>query len=234
MDLADRKSEFRSRALWFGSIIALVIIAGLLISNGVSGFLGVSREACALVGAIAFVGAFVGASILCCREALHYAVRQMVFVLTDDSLIRRRSGYPELRIAFSDVRSLSEELGYLIVRSADQQTKIGIPRNVKGYEAIRAELEKHHSLLSHARLPWNGIVILLLSIVSWAVILWSRQIGAMVPAAVIAVLTLMSASRRLWLLLYVKRRFLLWSCLAVVWCTAALLIFRSFTSALTL
>ncbi|MGA8539843.1 MAG: hypothetical protein WB566_10110, partial [Terriglobales bacterium] len=92
------------------------------------------------------LGGVVGASALACREALRRAEREMVFVLDDTGIARKRKGFPEVKIAFSEVEYLGEELRWLVVKSIEPRRKIAIPNDVQGFEIIRAELAKHHTL----------------------------------------------------------------------------------------
>jgi hypothetical protein len=94
------------------------------------------------------LGTVVGACVVGFREALHLAERQMVFVLNDNEIVRKRKGYPDVTIAFSEIATLREELRWLIIKTAEPQRKIGIPNTVSGYDAICAELAKHHPFSS--------------------------------------------------------------------------------------
>jgi hypothetical protein len=120
----------------------------------------------------ASLGAVIGACILAIREALRRAEREMVFVLDDNGIARRRKGYPEVRIAFSEVDTIAEELRWLVVKSIEPGRKISIPNNVKGFEAIRAELAKHHALPPQVRkVPLKSAAPVTISVLSWAAFL---------------------------------------------------------------
>jgi hypothetical protein len=128
--------ESRLSALLWGAVILLIIVAVLLFAFG-----GRERLDANLFG-ITLFGAVIGTGILTCREALHYALRQMVFVLDGSAIVRKRQGYPEVKIAFSEVGSVKQEFGYLIVKSRQTGERIAIPNTVQDYEAIRTELAK--------------------------------------------------------------------------------------------
>jgi hypothetical protein len=175
---------------------------------------------------LSFLGSMVGASVLACREALHYAFRQMVFVLNGNEIIRRRQGYPEVKIAFSEVESLSEERRYLIVKSGEPRKKIAIPRTVRGYEAILTELAKHCPISARKDLPLRSIALLAISLSSWTAILWSADNRVVIAAGGVALITLAIGSRRLWALLRgTSKSPLMWSSLGFAWLLALLLIY---------
>jgi len=98
-------------ALSWGAVLVLLVLAVLSFIFRVSEVLFL----------LSVLGSVIGASVLACREALHYAFRQMVFVLNGNEIIRRRQGFPERKIAFSEVENQSEERGYLIVKSGDPE-----------------------------------------------------------------------------------------------------------------
>ncbi len=42
----------------------------------------------------------------------------MVFVLNDNEIAQKRTGYPDVKIAFSEIATLREELRWLIIKTA--------------------------------------------------------------------------------------------------------------------
>ncbi len=191
------RREARFRVLSWGTVLLFAAIAVLLFVLGVYRVLSASS----LFG-FAFVSSVlasvIGASILACREALHYAARQMVFVVNSNGIVRKRQGYPDVTIAFSEISTLSEELRWLIIRSVESQKKIAIPRTVKGYEVLRAELTKHHPLSAPPKLPLQGTTLLTVSILSWAAVLWFRDVRVIIGAGTVAVVALAFGSYRVW------------------------------------
>lgn len=183
------------------------------------------------VSAAAIMSAAIGSLILAFREALRRAERQMVFVLDDVGIARKRKGFPDVRIAFSEVDYLGEELRWLVVKSTEPLKKIAIPNNVKGYEVIRAEIAKHHALAPPIKkFPLKSIALATalptISVLSWAGVLWFRDIKFVVAAAAIAITLLAIASRRLWIVLRrgPKRLFSL-AYLGCAWLVTILLIY---------
>jgi hypothetical protein len=184
---------------------------------------------------LAFLGALFGGCILACREAMNYAERQMVFVLGDNEIIRKRHGYPDVKIAFSEIETLTEELRWLIVTSIGPRRKIAVPSNVRGYEAIRAELAKHHALSPPSRFPLKGTVLMTVSLLSWAAVIWLRDLKAVIPAGGIGLTLLVFGSYRLWVLLRRRRKTLLaLVCLGFVWIAVAVVFLRFLGSVFSL
>lgn len=139
------RREARIRMVSWGSVLVLLGATVLLFTLGVSGDLS-GRPDLGWLFVLTALGTVVGAYVVGFREALRYAERQMVFVLNDNEIVRKRKGYPDVKIAFSEIATLREELRWLIIKTAEPQRKIGIPNTVTGYDAICAELAKHHPL----------------------------------------------------------------------------------------
>lgn len=228
-DSLDEKRGARRRLLSWGLVLSLFAMTVLIYALGFLGLLGVDSDLrwLAWLSVPAILGAVIGASILAYREALRRAEREMVFVLDDNGIARRREGFPEVRIAFSEVDTVGEELRWLVVKSTEPRRKIAIPDNVQGFEVIRAELVKHHALSARMqRLPLKSAASMTVSILTWATVLWFRDARIVIPAGVIAMALLTLGSRRLWILFRrgPKRSFSL-ACLGVVWLSAILVIY---------
>jgi hypothetical protein len=225
----NERRQAKRRLLSWGVVLLLFAITVLILILGFQGLLSVGSDLHWLGWLLvpASLGAVIGASILAIREALRYAERKMVFVLDDNGIARRREGFPEVRIDFSEVDMLRDELRWLVVKSTEPQRKIAIPDNVEGFEVIRAELAKHHALPDPVkRLPLKSAAPMTLSILSWAAVLWFRDLRVVVPAGVIAITLLALGSRRLWALFRHGSSRLIWLvCLGIAWFSAILLIY---------
>ncbi len=178
-DALSKRRETRVRLLSWGTVLSLFAMTVLIYVLGFMGLLSAGSDLrwLAWLSVPAIFGAVIGASILACREALRRAEREMVFVLDDNGIVRRRKGYPDEKIAFSEIGALSEEMRWLVIYSIEPRRKIAIPHDVKGFDALRAELAKHHSLSAHAKpwrakLSWTGLVVTIMSILSWAAVIF--------------------------------------------------------------
>lgn len=228
-DALKERSETKARLL---SWCIVLLLFAIFVSIWALGFLGLLSDGSDLrwlvwLSVPALFGVVVGTFILAFREALRRAEREMVFVLDEKGIVRRRKGFPEVRIPFSDVDALGEELGWLVVESTSPYRKIAVPNNVKGYEVIRAELTKHHALAPPVnKLPLKSAAPLIISFLSWVAVIWFRNVRLVIPAAVVGMTLLVLASRRLWILLRLRReRLLSLFCLGIVWFAAILLIY---------
>jgi hypothetical protein len=220
------KREAKFRMLSWGTVLLLVIVATFLFGLHVSGHISDSSSLGSLF-VVTIVSAAILALILAPREGLHRAERKMVFALDDKRIVRKRQGYPDVEIAFSEVETLREELRWLVVTANEARRKIAVPRNVSGYELIRTVLAKHHPLSARvASSPWKGIAFLIASILSWAAVLWFRDVRAIVAAGTVVIITLGFGSYRVWILLHrSSKRPLLWAFLCITWLMALLLIY---------
>lgn len=219
------KREARFRMLSWGTVLLLVAIATLLLVLRGSGYIGDDSRLGGLF-VLTILSAAIIAIILAPREGLHRAERRTVFALDDKRIVRKRQGYPDVEIAFSEIETLREELRWLVVTSTEPRRKIAVPKNVSGYELIRAELAKHHPLSARVALPLKGAALLMVSILSWAGVLTFRDVRAVIAAGTVAVAALALGSYRARTLLrHSSKRPLLWASLGFAWLAALLLIY---------
>jgi hypothetical protein len=219
------RREARFRVLSWSAVLLLMATTVLLFVLGVNGVLG-AGSSLGFLFVFTLLGTVAGAFILACREAMNYAERQMIFVLSDDGIVRKRQGYPEVKITFSEISTLREELSWLIINSTEPRRKIAVPTNVKGYELIRAELAKHHALSARAEFPLKSTALLVVSVLSWAAVLRFQDARIVISAGAVALITLAFGSRRLWTLLHRRSKLsLLWASLGFAWLVAFLLIY---------
>ncbi|MGZ4733862.1 MAG: hypothetical protein ACXVZH_17140, partial [Terriglobales bacterium] len=99
--------------------------------------LAVAIVVCAVGGAY-YVGVRLGLE----REKL-----KATFLLTDRELVRRIEGWPDIRIALSEINALCEHRNSLVVESGDPSRRIAVPKDVERFESLRTELLKHGPLL---------------------------------------------------------------------------------------
>lgn len=223
---AALKREARFRVWSWGTILLLLAVTILLFFLGVNGVL---RAAPSLRLLFVFTGpvTVIGACILACREALRYAERMMVFALDEDKLIRKRKGFPDVQIRFSEIDTLREEMRWLVVQSTEPRRKIAIPNEIHDYETVRAELSKRHPLAPRVEgLPLKSIGPLMISILGWAGVLLLHDAKVVLASGALALISLGFASYRL---LHVvrrgPRRVYLLICLGVVWAIGIVLIY---------
>ena len=221
---ARRREAWLSAFLWSAVLLPMSVSALHII------FWGHESHNADIFAAFVLGAGFVVIHILACREALHFAFRKMVFVLNGNEITRKRIGYPDVTIAFSEIAYLGEELGYLIVKSDEPRKKIGIPYSVSGYAAIRTELSKHCELSARVGLCLKDAALLTTSLSSWAAFLRFSDSRIVIPAGGVALITLAISSQRLRTLLRAKsKRSLFWFPMVVSWLVAFLLIYLRVT-----
>ena len=222
------RREARIRMLSWGSVLLLLGGTVLLFTLGVSGDLSASPDLRRLFVFIG-LGTVVGAYVVGFREALRFAERQMVFVLNDNEIVRKRKGYPDVKIAFSEIATLREELRWLIIKTAEPQRKIGIPNTVSGYDAICSELAKQHPFsagVNRVEFPLKTFALLAAAILSWTTAMWSRDVAVVVLSGAAGLITLAIGSHSMWTMLRSRvRPPLLWASLGGAWLMAILAIY---------
>jgi FtsH-binding integral membrane protein len=226
-DSLSKRHEAIARLRSWAAVLSLIAISILIFVLGSFGLLRVDSQFrwLAWLAVPSLLGAVIGASILVCREALRRAEREMVFALDDNAIVRKRKGFPDIRIAFSEVDSLGDELRWLVVKSTVPRRKIAVPNDVRGFEMLRAELAKHHTLSARVKLPLKSFTLIVISILSWAAVLWLHDLRIVIPAGVIALTLLALGCHRLWTVFPDgQKRLFLFVCLCIVWLTAILLI----------
>jgi hypothetical protein len=175
-DALSKKREIKVRLLSWGSVLSLIAITVLVFVFRFLGLLGADSPARWLV-VLALLGAVLGAYIEAARLGMRRAKRRMLFVLSDKEFIRKRSGWPDDRIAFSEIHALYDGPGGLVVESTEPLRRISVPREVNGFKDIRAELAKQHSFAAQAKPPrtklsGTGLVVWIVTILSWAALIF--------------------------------------------------------------
>lgn len=172
------------------------------------------------------VSAVVGAYFLGIRLSLERLERDIVFLLTDKDVVRRRTGWPDIRIDFKEISALLERRDWLVVESVQPVRKIAIPREVEGFASLRAELAKHSPVIVSQKGSLRGAIPTVVSLLCWGLMLWSKDTRVARMAGTIALILLGWASvtidkqmRRS------PKRLFVWISLGSVWVAAILLVY---------
>jgi hypothetical protein len=182
------------------------------------------------LAAFTIIGAVMAAYIVAFQQGMQRFKHQMVILLSDREIVRKRRGWPDVKIAFSEISNLHEEPSWLVVESVEPRRRIIVPKEVQGFESLRAELAKQHPLVVLAKRPVKGtaikgIVFAAISVLCWAAVLWFRDMTLALIAGVVGLGFLVSESYRLWVLLrHGPKRFLVLVCLGLAWLAALILI----------
>jgi hypothetical protein len=146
--------------------------------------------------------------------------------LTDEELIRKSSGYPDVRIPLSEIKALYERHGWLVVERIASPIKIGIPEKVEGFRFLRAELVKYRPVTVAPPSSLSGMASMITTLVCWAVVLWSKD-AVVALIATTAGLSLLGwhmfpiykISRRC------SKQLAIWSVIGLSWVGVALVLF---------
>ncbi len=129
------------------------------------------------------------------RGGLYRWGREIVLLMDEDGITKRREGFPDERINYTEIRSLREARWWLVVVSVKPFGSMTIPKAVKGFETIRAELAKHHPLADPAEAKTSplGITVSLVAYgLCWGPIVFFVVSKSVVLAGVLA-LAMLSA-----------------------------------------
>lgn len=141
-------------------------------------------------------------------------------------MVRRRAGWPDVRIDFSEISALLEKKDWLVVESVQPVRKIAIPRDVEGFAPLRAELAKHGPVIVSKGGSILGAIPTVASFLFWGLVLWSKNASVVRGAGAIALILLGWASLRLnKQLRQSPKRLLVWIPLGLSWVVAILLVY---------
>ena len=224
-EASQRKRDGKIRLAAWGTILLLSVatVVGIL---SVRSSRPQVNTAFIWFAALLVLGAIVGAHFVAVRLGLERVERDMVFVLTDKDLVRKRNGWPDVRINFSEISALYERPGWLVVEGSEPPRKIAVPDVVEGFAAIRAELAKHGTITAQPRSSPLGLVTMLASFLCWGAVLWSKDAGVLRIAAALALILLAWESFRFSTRLRQSpKRFLVWVWIGLGWVAAILVVY---------
>ncbi len=228
--IASKTFPSRSRdasLVWFVSISAVVISLGILVFIRYGPFSVIHRIGLFLVWLlITVILCALGVDFVMLRRTFERINLDLTFLLTQEDLIRRRPGYSDVSIALSQIKSLHEQSGCLVVTGGDPARRIAVPKNVGNFELLQAELLKHGALIAAPTRSLRGWATLPVSIVVWSLLLWSTNLAVVRAAGVLALLLLGWSS--LYLYLSLRRgtkRFPLWIFLGASWAATVFVIY---------
>src|SRR5271154_4674036 len=103
-DALNERREAKGRLVSWSIVLLLLVMFVSIWALGFLGRLSVGSDLrwLAWLSVPALLGVVIGTFILAFREGLRRAEREMVFVLEDNGIVRKKKGFPEVRIPFSD------------------------------------------------------------------------------------------------------------------------------------
>jgi hypothetical protein len=137
------------------SSIALLLVIWLLSHDPIE----ISSSAKGMLAWAAMGIVFLVPISLASRESMSRLKRSYEFDLSDDQLIQRREGQV-VEIAPSEIESLHDYRGWLIVEGGVPARKISIPPEVSGFEDLKRQLAAGRQV-GPVKTRWRPILILL-------------------------------------------------------------------------
>ena len=223
-----RKREHWTRLLFWGAAFTLsgVTLFAVYVARSASPQL---TTALAWLAGLIVAGTIIGAQFVSYRQGIEKVRGDLAFELTDKDLIRRKSGWPDVRIGLSEIRSLYERQGWLVVESVEPTRRIAIPVRVEGFAALRSELTKHGSVIITRSRSVAGFTLLIVVFICWGVALWSKNSRAQGLAAAVGFIVLAWETSRLIRVMAGKpKRFFVWIAIGISWVGAILLVYQRF------
>ena len=222
---STQRRDHGTRLVLWGAVLVLSCITLFAVYDAGSASPQIKTALAWLAGLIV-AGAIGGAYFLSYRQAIEKVKEGLVFELTEKDLVRRRSGWPDVRIGLQEIHTLHEGQGWLVVESVEPIRKIAIPAEVEGFAVLRAELVKHSSVIIARRRSLSAIIPLVVSLICWVLVLWSKNARVAKLAAAVALTVLAWGSLGIIRLMNGKpKRFLVWIALGISWATAILLVY---------
>lgn len=222
---ASRKRDLRIRLAAWGTVLALLVATFVGIYGALSSRPRVSTAftwAAVLIVACAIVGAY----LLALRLGVERVERGLAFLLTEEGLVRKRPGWPDVQIGFAEIKALYQRRGWLVVESGEPRRTVAIPERVEQFESLRTELAKHSPMVAAPRRSPVRLVPLVASFFCWALVLWSRDVGVVMAAGAVALILLgWEFSRLFRSLRRSPKTVALYVLIGLSWAAAALLVY---------
>lgn len=156
---------------------------------------------------------------LAIKQGLWKANRDYSIELVDDKLIQRRPGSPVVEVLASQIASIIQTHGWILITGGEPEKRIAVPPNVMGVEILKRELSAHleiQTLRTPPRFYLPGLVYITVCCFVFGsqnprVIVVAGCIGALVEAA--------------WLYIWhVRTKHIRKSKLVTMYCAASLLL----------
>ncbi|HLM83234.1 MAG TPA: hypothetical protein VK302_21725 [Terriglobales bacterium] len=222
---ANRRRDGIIRLIIWGTIPVLLVATVLGVYGAVS-FHPYVYATFTWLAVLIVAGAVVGGHFLSIHLGRERSRRDTVFLLTERDVVRRRAGWPDVRIDFSEISTLLETRDWLLVESVQPARKIAVPKDVEGFASLRAELAKHGRVSVSKGRSTSGAIPTVASLLCWGLVLWSKDARVARVAGTIALILLGWASVSLdKQLRQSPKRIFVWISLGLVWVAAILLLY---------
>ncbi len=224
-DVSDRGRERNVRLITWGVVLIMSGITLFAVYGAHSASPPLVR-ALGWLAVIIVVAAIVGAQFLAARLGVEKFEHDLVFVLTETDVVRKRGGWPDVQIGFSEIKALYQRPGWLVVESNQPRRRIAIPERVEGFGSLRAELVKHAPIVATPQRSPMRFILVVASLVCWGLVLWSRDAAVVMASGAVALLLLGWESFRLFgQLRHRPKKVVLCLLIGLSWVAAALLVY---------
>ena len=230
--ISDEKS-IRKRERW----IRLLLWGAAFTLSGVTVFAVYGADsarpqlniALTWLAGVIVAGTIIGVHFVAYLHGIETAGKDVAFELTDQALVRRRSGWPEVRIGLPEIRALYEHAGGLVVESVEPTRRIAIPARVEGFADLRAELAKHCSVIIARGRSVAGFSFLVIEFICWGIVLGAKNFRAQALAAAVALIVMAWKSMGLIRIMSGKpKKVLVWIAVGISWAAAIMLVYQGF------
>jgi hypothetical protein len=224
-ELSNPRRERKIRLILWGVVLALSVISLFAVYDAHAASVQLNT-ALVWVAVLIIIGAIVGANFFAARMGIQKAERDLVIVLTERDLIRRRTGWPDVRIGLAEIKFLYERPGWLLVESVEPSRKIAVPARVEGFGLLREQLAKYGPVGRAPERSALGLVPMVASFVCWMFVLWSKDPGIVKGSGILGLVLLGWESFQLNRKLHDSpKRAILLSLIGLSWVAALILVY---------
>lgn len=226
--VTEQEGERRARVILWAGLISLSEIT-LFAVFGASSASPQLNTAFVWAAGLLLAAALIAAYFLAFASGLDRVERDSLFILDDQRLIRRRAGFPDIQVQLSEITSLQERGGRLVIEAGKSGQRIILPQNPEGLESLRSELERSTPISIGRKRPILPLTFLIVYIASWSLVLWSNIDSLRWIALAIAAILLIWESAQLFKRFrHTRAHRFVWAVLGLSWAGAILALYWRF------
>lgn len=134
----ERMRDRRSRLFMWGgaSLLVGITLFAVFESPFVSSRTNLTL---AWIAGVTVTSSIAGAYVLAYQHGLRKLRRSLVLILNENGLVRRRPGWPDVRIGLTEIHRLRESRSWLVVESVEPHRRIYVPTDVRQYATLKEE-----------------------------------------------------------------------------------------------
>ena len=220
---AQDPSQRLFRIFSWGIIILLTGILALSLYDPTELSDSTRRTIGGAAGALVLIS-IAGAIMLSAKGSMWKLKRAFQFQLSDDKIVQMREGSPTVEMSLTQVESLHEYHGWLIVRGGGPTRQLAIPFEIDGFEELKGKLAAHCAVMRlKTKISILSFVPLVLAVGAYAFLFTSRIVSVVIASGCGALLIQGWGFYSLWRAYRGKSMNLLlmgayfFTCLVIVW-----------------